>query len=303
MNLTDALLPAFALIAAGYVLRRIGLPGPGFWSRAEKLTYYLFLPALLVHNLASASFADFELGPSVIAVLAAVLLMSAAVLALRPLLPIDGPAFSSVYQGALRPNIYVALSAAAGLYAQAGLTQAAVVTALLVPLGNVLSVFVLGWYAHPDRGVGRALGAVARNPMVLACAAGIGMNALGWRLPGPGMELLGVLGQAALPIGLLAVGAGLHLEELRHAHGVVLLTTALKLLVFPLLTWGVCRAVGLDTLATVVTVAFAAVPGSGSAYVLAGQLGGNQRLLAAMISLQVPLAALTMPLLLWVAGR
>ena len=198
MPMTDALLPAFALIAVGYVLRRVGLPGPGFWARAETLTYYVFLPALLVRNLSAAQFAEFDLGPTVLAVLTSVLLMSAGVLALRPRLRIDGPAFSSVYQGALRPNIYVALSAASGLFAEAGLTQAALVTAVLVPLGNVLSVLVLAWYAHPDRGVGRALGAVARNPMVLACALGIGLNALGWRVPGMGEEVLAALGRAAL---------------------------------------------------------------------------------------------------------
>jgi predicted permease len=301
MNLLNALLPAFALIALGYLLRRVGFPGPGFWALAERLTYYCLLPALLVHGLSRAQFALLDPWPTIAAMAVATLLMSILILGLRRLIPVDGPTFTSVYQGGLRPNIYVAIAAAFGLGGELGLQQATVVIAVFVPLANVLSVGVLAWYAHPDRGVGKAVVAVAKNPMVLACALGLALNVADVPLPGGVLSVLEALGQAALPVGLLAVGAGLHLEELRRAHGPVVVASVLKLLVFPLLALVVCVVLGVDPLATAVVVAFAAVPGSGSAYVLAGQLGGNQRALAAMISLQVVLAAATMPLVLWLA--
>jgi predicted permease len=138
--------------------------------------------------------------------------------------------------------------------------------------------------------------------MVLACALGLSLNLLGIALPELLRSLLQGLGRAALPIGLLAVGAGLQLALLARARGVVVLGAALKLLVFPGIALGVGLVLGLGPLATAVVVAFAAVPGSGSAYVLAGQLGGDQPLLAAMISLQMLLAVLSLPLMLWLAG-
>jgi predicted permease len=302
MPLLAALLPAFGLIALGYGLRRLGFPGPRFWRGAESLTYYLLLPALLVHGLSGAQFAVVDPLPTAGAIALASLLLTALVLALRPALRVDGPAFSSVYQGALRPNIYVAIAAAVGLGGEAGLLQASIVIAVFVPLANVLSVAVLAAYAHPRAGLTHALWAVLRNPMVLACALGLSLNLLGIALPELLRSLLQGLGRAALPIGLLAVGAGLQLALLARARGVVVLGAALKLLVFPGIALGVGLVLGLGPLATAVVVAFAAVPGSGSAYVLAGQLGGDQPLLAAMISLQMLLAVLSLPLMLWLAG-
>ncbi|MGD8643178.1 MAG: AEC family transporter, partial [Chromatiales bacterium] len=129
MNPLNALLPVFALIAVGYGLRRAGFPGPGFWSRVEQLTYYVLLPALLVRNLSTARFGELDPMPIVAAMALALLAMSVLVLALRPWLVVDGPGFSSVYQGAIRPNIYVALSGAAGLFGDAGVVLAAVVVA------------------------------------------------------------------------------------------------------------------------------------------------------------------------------
>jgi hypothetical protein len=299
MNPLNALLPVFALIAVGYGLRRAGFPGPGFWSRVEQLTYYVLLPALLVRNLSTARFGELDPMPIVAAMALALLAMSVLVLALRPWLAVDGPGFSSVYQGAIRPNIYVALSGAAGLFGDAGVVLAAVVVAVMVPLGNVLSVFVLARYAHPSSGVSHALLAVLSNPMVLSCALGLLLNLTGAPLPAALQEILSALGSAALPLGLLAVGAGLQLAAVRHARGLVLSTTILKLLVFPAVTAGVCIALGLGPGAIAVSVLFAAVPGSGSAYVLAGQLGGDQRLLAAAITATVLGAMLTMPLVLW----
>jgi predicted permease len=51
-----ALGPIFFVIGLGYVLRRSRFPGEAFWPTAEKLTYYLLFPALLVHRLALADF-------------------------------------------------------------------------------------------------------------------------------------------------------------------------------------------------------------------------------------------------------
>ncbi len=43
-----ALVPVAALIALGWLLKRRRFPGDGFWAPAERLTYFLLLPALIV---------------------------------------------------------------------------------------------------------------------------------------------------------------------------------------------------------------------------------------------------------------
>jgi malonate transporter len=54
------------------------------------------------------------------------------------------------------------------------------------------------------------------NPLILACLIGIGLNVSGIGLPWGSAAVLEILARAALPLGLLAVGAGLRLDALRQ---------------------------------------------------------------------------------------
>jgi predicted permease len=50
--------PIFALILLGYALRRYRIVPDEFWVPAEKLTYYIFFPLLLLDNLSKANLGD-----------------------------------------------------------------------------------------------------------------------------------------------------------------------------------------------------------------------------------------------------
>ena len=72
--------------------------------------------------------------------------MSLLCLALRPLLArfaVDGPAFTSIFQGATRWQTYVALAVSSNLYGDVGLALASVAMVAIIPLVNVFSVAVL----------------------------------------------------------------------------------------------------------------------------------------------------------------
>ena len=58
--------------------------------------------------------------------------------------------FSTVLQGALRPNTYVGVAAATAIYGKPGLTITAVAIALTIPLLNVGSILVLTRYGEED---------------------------------------------------------------------------------------------------------------------------------------------------------
>ena len=53
MNILQAILPIFLLILTGFILRRAEFPNAGFWPQAERLTYYVLFPALLIDKLTS----------------------------------------------------------------------------------------------------------------------------------------------------------------------------------------------------------------------------------------------------------
>lgn len=300
-SIITALWPVFALLLLGFWARRSGFPGEGFWTPAERATYYVLFPALLVDRLAQAS-----LGGAAALQLAATVLLwllagAALCLLLKPLLRLPAAAYTSFFQGALRFNTYVALAITAALYGDAGIVHAAVITAVMIPLLNLFCVLVFAATAAQRPSPARLLRLLASNPLILACLLGITLAQSGIGLPAAVGSVLELLGRMALPLGLLAVGAGLNLQALRRSGRALWLASLVKLLLMPLLAWLLAYAVGLDASMSAVLLVFAAVPTATSAYILARQLGGDAGLMAAIITAQTLLAMLSLPLLLWLA--
>ena len=165
----SAMLPIFALIAIGYLMRHYGPYGDGFWLPAERLNYFVLFPALIVGNLMRVEVEDIEIGPMAAAMLGAVLLVAAGTYALRRSLPLPGPGLAAVFQGAVRINTYIAIAGAVGLYDSAGMTLASIGIAVVIPVVNVLSVLVLSAHGTGASLQGRmVIGQIVRNPIILA---------------------------------------------------------------------------------------------------------------------------------------
>ncbi len=299
LSILLALAPVFLLIFLGHGLKRWRFLSDAFWVGAERLTYFVLFPALLVETLATAEVAASTAGPMAAAMIAGVLAVTALALAARRVLPADGVGFTSVFQGAVRPNTYVGLAVAAGAFGRPGVSLAAICVAATVPLVNLLSVAVLSRYAGASAARARGVAvAVVTNPLILACALGILLNLTGLGLPPIVRPLLAALGGASLPLGLMAVGAGLDLGAARRAGARVGIASGAKLLLLPAATAAALWAGGVDGAAYAVALLYAALPCSASAYVLARQMGGDAPLMASIITFQTLAAIVTMPLVL-----
>ena len=297
-----ALAPVFAIILLGYALKRLGFPGDEFWPAAERATYYLFFPALLFGNLARGDFGNMATAPMALVLATAVLLVAGALLALRRRLPFDGPGFTSVFQGAIRPNTYVGLAGASALYGPRGLTLAALVIVTLIPLVNLLCVPTVSRYGSRGRkSAWASVLEVVRNPLILACAAGFAGGALALPFPRFLFDVVDILARTALPLALLAVGAGLRFGGMASRARGIAVSSASKLVVLPLLTLAGLRLLGVSGEPAVVALLFTALPTSASSYILARQLGGDETLMAAIITFHTLVSAATLPLVLTLA--
>ncbi|MGJ4886635.1 AEC family transporter [Bradyrhizobium sp. HKCCYLRH3099] len=301
-----ALAPVFLLIVIGFGLRRSLIRLDSQWHGLERLTYYVLFPALLLQSLVKADLTQVPVAGIGGALFLAMLAVSALCLALRPPLArsgIDGPAFTSIFQGATRWQTYVALGVSRSLFGPTGLAVASVGMIAIIPMVNVFSVAVLAHYASPDRRSMREIATtIVRNPLIWACVVGLALNVVHMPLPKLWHDAADALGQASLPIGLLVTGAGLHFEGLRRAGTAAALGVVLKLVLMPILAIGLAQWFGVSGPSLVVVAICAAVPTSPSAYVLAKQMGGDAPLLAQIISLQTVLAALTMPVFIALVG-
>jgi malonate transporter and related proteins len=301
-SVVGALVPLALLIALGFALRRARfLPEP-FWPGLDRLNYWILFPALIFVSLATAGRGLAGGGAVALAVWGALLLVSAAALALRPMLGVDGPGFTSVYQGSVRFNSYVALAALPVLFpGSEGLT--ALLVALTVPVVNVTCVLVLARFASrtPLRGR-RLLGSVAGNPLILASLLGAAAQGLAWPL-GPFEGALRTLGAASLACGLLSVGATLRFGHVRQGWGPIAASIALKFAALPLATWGLAATLGVPAATLAPLLVFQALPTASASFVLARAMGGDEKLMAAILAVQTVAAMLWLPwVVAWAKG-
>jgi predicted permease len=298
----SALLPVFLLIVLGFILKRSLMRLETQWHGLERLTYYVLFPTLLIQTLMKADLSNVPVAGVGGALLLSALAMSLLCLALRPLFSrwnIDGPAFTSIFQGATRWQTYVALAVSGNLFGETGLALASVAMVAIIPLVNVLSVWVLAQYASPEKQSVRAIVmTVMLNPLIWACVIGIAVNVTHLPLPKIWHDVADALGRSSLGIGLLVTGAGLQLEGLLRPSLAASVGVFLKLVLMPVFAVALALWFGISGSSLVIVAVCAAVPTSSSAYVMARQMGGDAPLLAQIITLQTILAALTMPIVI-----
>ncbi|BAF88851.1 putative permease [Azorhizobium caulinodans ORS 571] len=303
LSIISALIPTFLVIVLGVVLRRVLLKKPDHWVALEQLTYFVLFPALLIVSAVKADLSGVSVLAVVGAMFGAILIMSAVLLVLRrPIVDatgIDGPAFTSLFQGVTRWNTYVALAVCGGLYGAAGVTVAAVALVAMIPAVNVICVIVLARYVGAHAPTPRfILGQLLRNPFIWSCLAGALLNGFAVPVPKVVVEFGDILGRASLALGLLVVGGGLALDRLNRLKPVVILAVVLKLFAKPAVAILLGLAVGLSGTELAVLAIVCAVPSAPNGYVLARQMGGDAPLLAEMLTFQIIVAAASLPLVL-----
>ena len=299
----SALAPVFALIIVGYGLKRTGAFPDSLWHGIEVLVYWLLLPALLVVKLGNTDLSEFDVIPMAAAMAGATVLVAAGLAVARKAVGIDGPVHTSILQGAIRQNSFIGLAAAVPLYGASGQALAAVGIAAVIPLVNVISMWSLAKFGSGGPpSVAVILKRLAKSPIIIGCVIGIGANLAGTGIHHIATSSLELLARGALPLGLLAVGAGLDFSIVKRSPLAVLFSNCLKLLAIPALTALFCLLQDVDPVTTGVAILFSSLPSSASAYVMARQFGGDHELMAAILTTQVMMAAVTIPLMLAMFG-
>ena len=304
LTIIFAILPVVLVTSCGYLFKRTGFLSDDFWRGADKLAYYVLLPSLFVRLTATAELDQSLLGAPITLVIAIVTL-TILMLLTRRLISSSPPAFTSMYQGAVRFNSFVLLAISLQLYGDAVGAITAVCIAVVVPLVNLTSVAILSRYgqSHSAPSWHNLLRRLATNPLIDACVIGLLINFTRLPIPSSIFNSLEILGRAALPMGLLCVGAGIDLRLLGSWQPDIIITNAIKLIIKPLLVMGLGTLLGLEGLTFAATVLFATMPTATSAYILARQLGGDDRLMATIVMSQTIFSAVTVPVMLFVFNR
>jgi hypothetical protein len=290
------LLPDLLLIVIGWLLCYRTPLGRPVWDSVERMVYYVLFPALLFGAILRHPVQLSEVLPlaaSGLAVMAAGIMLAYALL-LWP--AVDRRLHATGAQTAFRFNSYIGLALAERLAGTQGVAWTGLLLSLCVPLANVAAVWPLA--RHGGQGTLREL---LRNPLIIATVAGLACNLAGLKLPELAMTTLNRIGAAALPLGLMAVGAGLRLGALREAPRLAAALLAIRHVLLPAFALALVIGLALPPAQQAVVVAFAALPTASSAYVLAVRMGGHGGYAAGLVTVSTLIGMVALPawLALW----
>jgi malonate transporter len=291
MSVAQTIIPIFLLILLGVAMRRWFSLREDFWPQIDRLIYYVFFPALLFSTLSHFKI-DFGAATPMLMV-ATLFILCGTGLGYVSKYIFNAPAkvFSATFQSSFRFNSYIGLAIAGGLHGQDGLAAIGLLMGFMVPLANVASVLMLARHSESHW-----FKEILLNPLIVATAGGITFSLAGLHVPKMLDTTIGLLSQASLPMGLIAVGAGLRMQGLHSYPGTLWYGVVVKLLVLPAIAWGLGLIFELSGVYFNITVLLAALPVSTVAYVLAKRMGGDGDTIAAQVMLSTLLSALTLPL-------
>ncbi|ESQ84109.1 transporter [Asticcacaulis sp. AC466] len=300
----NGIVPVFLLIALGYALKKSGFLPLNVWPPIEKFAVYVLYPGFLIPAIWHADLSGFSTGPISVAVVGSVVIAAAVGFALKPFLRLSGPTFTSVFQGLMRFNSFIFVPVAASIFGPSANGLSAVAISALIPASNMICILVLAQWGEPEGEVPvRTPAWFARtlltNPIFASCLVGLLLNFL--RVPSlPFVEKsLTMLGEAAIPTGLILAGVGLSFGYVWRRPFLVGAVSLFKVLVMPVMAWAICYGLGGDRMAQGIALACGAAPCAAAAYVQARHMGGDAPLMAGIVALTTSLSAFTMPLLLF----
>ena len=306
MQIADLILPVFAVILTGWIVGYTGYLSRTLSDALIHFAYNIAMPALLIvtiaqepgHALINWRFLVAFGGGSLICFIVVFGIMSvhgSLSLASRTM---HGMAASMTNTG------FVALPVLQAIYGQHAVLPAAIATVFVAVVMFPIAVILLEFDKRDARGARTTpmvtVKHVVLNPMVISTLIGMLLSVLGLHMPGPVTAYLGILADALTPCALFAIGLGLSIAGLRANLGRSSLLATVKLIIMPVIVYGLSVSLGLDPLYTIAAVICAAVPTAKTAYILAGEYHCEEMMVASTVSLTT--LASIISLVAWLYG-
>jgi malate permease and related proteins len=309
MQIVNILAPVLLLVLLGFLLRKFSVFEISFFKNCAKLTYWIGLPALLFMKIAYAE-ADFgtswKISLVMMTAIAAVGLIAAVVTRLfthdhrrRRTFVLTSFYSNTAYVGL--PVILYALSIGTG---NSKLIDAAsMAVAPMIPFVNLLSIIVMGSSREAGKrlafsGILKILKKIVLNPLIIACVSGLLVSVLDIPLPNLLIRSLDSLGNMALPLALLSIGAGLSFGSLKGTVFPTVTAALFNVFLLPLFGYLFSRYFGLSDSYTLIALIFLACPTAAATFVYAREMDGDHIFAGNVIVLSTLFSTLSLGLVL-----
>lgn len=257
----NAVLPIIILMIFGYILKHIGFINDNFVSIGNKFVYRIALPVLLFYNIYKIeSLSAIQWNHVVFASAGIIFLFVLGMMIVKLTIP-DHRQKGVVVQAIFRANFaIIGVPLAESIGGDVAVVNLSMVSAIAIPLMNILSVLALTMYMGDGQTgqVKKTMIKIIKNPLIAGIAIGMVVLAVRSLVPMNGDELafsleedlkflflpIQWISQTTSPIALIVLGGGFHIYVIKHLSKQITISTITRALIAPLLV--LSAAVALD---------------------------------------------------------
>jgi len=309
MMIFHTIVPIFMIVLLGWAVRAKGFISPEFFGPANRLVYYLAIPAMIFRSISGASIGENFHGIALFLTLTALVISYAISWGACRLRNIPANLAGTFIQSAGHGNLgYIGLAVAFYFLGDKGLVKASLIAGFLMILQNLLSVIALQYHASNaqsgplEKGGKGLVASLFGNPVIISAMAGILASLFQMPIPTILQRVLDILSGMALPLALLLIGGSLSLEVVRKYFWPSMGVVFLKLVVLPSIGFLLFRTFGVSSVEYLPGLILLAAPTATVSYVMAREMRGAPDFAVANISAGTLISALTFSIWLIIAG-
>lgn len=297
MNIISTIVPIFIIIFLGLFARHRGFISPEFLNQANRLVYYIAIPAMIFSAISKAALKT-QMNLEVIAItLTTLVVITAIAWAAAWLLPMPISSKGTFIQCAFHGNLgYIGLAVTFYYLGDPGFVKAAIIAGFVMILQNILAVITLQYHsstALERPGVGATLKTTMGNPVILSALAGMAFSLLNLTMPVIITRALEILTGMALPLALLIIGASLSFEQLKPRFLNVMISGFFKVMITPAIGFVLFKAFSIPSSDFLPGLILLASPTATLTYIMAKEIGGDPDFAVAAISINTILSSAT----------
>lgn len=291
----NAVIPLFALLVIGYIVRRTGVLKDEEVHRFNHMVFLVFFPPLMFQNLYGSNEGFLPDGKLLLFAVPFILCVIAVSIPLVKAIEKNPKTQGAMIQAIYRSNfILMGLPVTINIFGKGNVSETALLIAVIVPMYNVISVIILETFRGRRADYKEILKKVATNPIILGAAAGILAVLLHITLPAPIATTVEWMADATTPMALILLGASFDITTVKGQKRNLILCIVMRLLVVPGIGLSLAALLGFRGVQFVALIAMLATPMAVSSYTMADSMDSDGELAGNCVIFSTPLSCLTL---------
>ena len=288
--------PVFLIVALGYFVKRINVINENFVDVTSKFVYSVSLPALVFINISEIDLSEAIDFGQIGYIYAATLITFFLIWLISIPFIKEGKNLSVFVQGAYRSNFaIVGFAIVSKLFGSYALGKASLILAFVLPLYNILAVIILTVPLRKERKLNlkKTIIEIVLNPLIVAVMVGLPFSYYRIEIPSVINLTAGFLAELALPLALIGIGGSLNLQNIKKASGLAFTSSAIKIILIPLLLTLGALHFGFRGLELGIMYVLFASPTAIVSFIMAEAMGANSKLAGNIVLISTVASVLT----------